>query len=106
MNNPVNTIFDSETGITVLKWAITILIAGFIAQFGKKFATFLIVKIQRFKNRKSASPPPQAPAHDQQSPAPGISMPSQVTERIETRRAELKLNKKMLKAQAKERKKK
>jgi hypothetical protein len=45
-------IIDSATAETILKWAITILVAGFIAQFGKKLATYLIEKVKAARNKK------------------------------------------------------
>ena len=50
-----NNIIDSTTTSIILKWAITILVAGFIAQFGKKFANFLTEKIKNFRKKKSES---------------------------------------------------
>ncbi len=106
MSDPGYTIFDSETGLTMLKWAITILVAGFIAQFGKKFAAYLIEKFKNFKNRKTAkqtgtlpggSPTPIMQGYGDKEAGNAVPVPG---------KAELKYNKKMLKAQGKERKKK
>lgn len=106
MSDPGYTIFDSETGLTILKWAITILVAGFIAQFGKKFATYLIEKIRSIKKRKPETqnnmpagsvPSQMLPGHGGTAPGPSVQAPGT---------SDLKYNKKMLKAQAKERKKK
>ncbi len=50
-----NNIIDSATASTILKWSVTILVAGFIAQFGKKFANYLLEKIRSIrKGRKAA----------------------------------------------------
>lgn len=106
MSDTGYTIFDSETGLTMLKWAITILVAGFIAQFGKKFAAYLIEKFKSFKNRKTAAQTGRLPVdsptrimqgHYDREPDNAAPVPG---------KAELKYDKKMLKAQAKERKKK
>lgn len=52
MSDPAN-IIDSATASTILKWAIGILITGFIAQFGKKFANYLMDKTRSLrKGRK------------------------------------------------------
>ena len=101
-----NNIIDSTTASTILKWAITILIAGFIAQFGKKFANFMTEKIKNFRKKKSESiegqwgntieTATQSPA---QSPGAGLS-------EALAERARLKLEKKKAKAAAKEQKKK
>ncbi|MBN2157818.1 MAG: hypothetical protein JW807_00375 [Spirochaetes bacterium] len=57
MNDSTKTLLDPETVSTILKWAVTILIAGFIAQFGKKFANYLTDKIRGLrKNRKGSDP--------------------------------------------------
>lgn len=106
MNDPGYTNVGPETGLTILKWAITILVAGFIAQFGKKFATFIIEKIKGIKKRKSAE---QAGSQDAERPSPAL--PGQGDRDkgpapYAPGKAELKSDKKMLKALAKERKKK
>lgn len=49
----MNTKFDSNTLITILKWTITILITGFIAQFGKRFANYISEKIKRRKTNSA-----------------------------------------------------
>jgi hypothetical protein len=106
MSEPSFTLFDTDTGATILKWAITILVAGFIAQFGKKFATFLMEKIKRFRTRKAAARDPQAPGAELPQ-APQESRGETLSSvQLEAHRADLKLNKKMIKALAKERKKK
>jgi hypothetical protein len=46
--------FKSETAATVSTWAATILVAGFIAQFGKKTADYFI---ERFGRHKPPAPP-------------------------------------------------
>jgi hypothetical protein len=93
---------DTETVITILKWSITILIAGFIAQFGKKLASYLIERFKQFKSRKNAS----GSSENQLSPGHTTIVPVHGSESPDMRRDELKYNKKMLKALAKERKKK
>ncbi len=45
----MNGIFDHISPETAIKWGVTILITGFIAQFGKRFATFLIEKAKSIK---------------------------------------------------------
>ena len=100
-----NNIIDSATTSTILKWAITILIAGFIAQFGKKFANFLTEKIRNYRKKKSETVGEKQDAavnslalHSEQSSPVGLSEAAE--------KARLKLEKKKAKAAAKEQKKK
>jgi hypothetical protein len=44
-----NNVIDSATASTILKWAVGILLTGFIAQFGKKFATYLMEKVKSLR---------------------------------------------------------
>jgi hypothetical protein len=106
MSAPSYTIFDSDTGTTILKWAITILVAGFIAQFGKKLATFLIEKAKRVKTRRSSerSARPAAGSPPLTGQDNGVS--GTVSPGSDTRTGNLKFNKKLLKTMSKERKKK
>src|SRR6056297_3121728 len=46
--------FLNEDAVTILKWVITILITGFIAQFGKKLANFIIDKTRKGKSLPAA----------------------------------------------------
>ncbi|MBN1496926.1 MAG: hypothetical protein JXA07_09175 [Spirochaetes bacterium] len=94
MPDPQN-IFDSSTVSTILKWAVMILITGFIAQFGKQFATFILGKIRNIRNKKAGGEPGAKAA----GPAPAASGDA-------AEKARLKLEKKLAKAAAKERKKK
>ena len=75
-----------------MKWAIMILITGFIAQFGKQFAAFIIGKIRNIRKKKTG----EEPAANTAAPAAGGDAGE---------RARLKLEKKLAKAAAKERKK-
>jgi len=45
----------NQDAVTILKWVITILITGFIAQFGKKLANFIIDKTREQKTSPTAS---------------------------------------------------
>jgi len=40
-------LFEKDTVIKIIFWSVTILITGFIAQFGKKFATYLINRLKK-----------------------------------------------------------
>ncbi len=44
--------FLTDDVTTILKWVITILITGFIAQFGKKFANYIIEKTSERKLKR------------------------------------------------------
>ena len=46
-------ISGSDTLVTVIKWAATLIAAGFIAQFGKKFADYLIDKGKKRRTEKT-----------------------------------------------------
>jgi hypothetical protein len=101
-----NNIIDSTTASTILKWAITILVAGFIAQFGKKFANFLTEKIKNTRKKKSGSiEVKQGTTHETAAISPAQPPHSGFGE-ADSERARLKLEKKKAKAAAKEQKKK
>lgn len=87
-------IFDSTTMSTILKWAIMILITGFIAQFGKQFATFIMGKIRNIRSKKDGGEPGAKAAR----PTPAAPVDA-------AEKARLKIEKKRAKAEAKERKK-
>jgi hypothetical protein len=102
MPDTTNTIFDPGTISTILKWAITILIAGFIAQFGKKFANYLTEKIKARRRKKSGEGAVAAAHTGDAGIESGIpEHPGVVSAEI----AKLKLKKKMSKNAAKARKK-
>ncbi len=99
-------IIDSATASTILKWAITILVAGFIAQFGKKFATYLIEKTKAMrKGKKEADDGPKeasiTSAHTVIHEKDYYSAASAAA----AEKARLKLEKKKLKYSMKEKKK-
>jgi len=101
-------IIDSATAETILKWAVTILAAGFIAQFGKKFATYLIEKIKAARNRKKG----EAGAVSVETGHIGAAAAGSdrdrylAASRAAAEKARLKKEKKKLKNEAKARKKK
>lgn len=105
MPDPSN-IIDSETASTILKWAITILVAGFIAQFGKKFANYLVEKIRSVrKGRKAAG---DGPAQAGSAEGDGMirdTNHSAAAFQAAAEKARLKLEKKKLKNSMKKRKK-
>jgi len=88
-------IFDSSTISTILKWAVMILITGFIAQFGKQFASFIMGKVRNIRGKKSGD---NKSGHADAAPqAPDVAA---------AEKARIKLEKKLAKAAAKELKKK
>lgn len=52
--------FQSEKIPTLLKWAITLVVTGFIAQFGKRLADFIIQKIRERRHKKRRLPVPDS----------------------------------------------
>lgn len=62
----IHNLFSTEAGVVwlVLKWALVVLAAGFIGQFGKSFATYLIRRAREGKSKDSVpgkregAPPP------------------------------------------------
>jgi hypothetical protein len=115
----IESFLASDTPITIMKWAAMILITGFIAQFGKKFAEYLI---DRLRSKKSAAAdtrelpvdstrrhhPENAPTEDDttasQGGTAGRSAAGNATDPAETKARE-KMLKKAEKARQKELKK-
>ena len=46
----LHSFFTSDSFSTGMKWVIMILVTGFIAQFGKKFAEYIITKMKKKKD--------------------------------------------------------
>jgi hypothetical protein len=73
----VHNLFSTEAGVIwlVLKWILVVLAAGFIGQFGKAFATYLMRRTRERKDPEAQSPPgtpleaagPQHPAMQEKS---------------------------------------
>jgi len=51
----LNALLKSETTLIVVRWAAMILVAGFIARFGKKTADFLIARLKQKRKGSIAS---------------------------------------------------
>lgn len=85
--------FRSETIPTWIKWVVTILVTGFIAQFGKRLADFLIKKFRARKEKQTALPPVENPNQESQALDP---LPTQESKKI--LKAKAKLEKKQAKA--------
>jgi len=56
--------------LKILKWVIIVLIAGFIGQFGKMLATYLVARAR--KKKKTGSSELQQPENDQEAKGEGI----------------------------------
>lgn len=118
METIVHNFFSTEAGVVwlVLKWALVVLAAGFIGQFGKAFATYLIRRAREGKQRETvpaaghdASPAvkpeavaPAAPQAAGSSPAAGTAV---AVDAAALRQARDKLEKKASKEQQKAAKK-
>ena len=57
----LQSILDQITPVDVAKWALIVLVAGFIGQFGRKFAEYLI---DRAKRKKAAAPSEKSSSSD------------------------------------------
>jgi hypothetical protein len=106
MDYIVHNLFSTEAGVVwlVLKWMLVVAAAGFVGQFGKAFATYLMRRTGERKEPEAQSIPGRTPeAAGTQSPAlqekPFPAHPA--TEPP----ARLKDDKKQMKAQAKQQKK-
>lgn len=67
MDYILHNLFSTEAGVVwlVLKWALVVLAAGFIGQFGKAFATHLIRRAREGKQEETVP----AAGHEVPSPA-------------------------------------
>jgi hypothetical protein len=112
----VHNLFSTEAGVVwlVLKWALVVLAAGFIGQFGKAFATYLIRRAREGKAKDTVpaarheAPPPAVRA--QPAPpaalrdagpvggtAPGLDEEARQKEEKKARKEQEKIRKKALK---------
>ncbi|OPY89079.1 MAG: hypothetical protein A4E72_01214 [Syntrophus sp. PtaU1.Bin208] len=98
----------------ILKWALIVLITGFIAQFGKSFAKYIMEKIRRKKPLERQEPDSlddvRAPLRPNLSPDRDLAKAEEPEALTDTapleEKDQAKLRKKALKAQVKEQKKK
>ncbi|MCX5845148.1 MAG: hypothetical protein NTW12_02135 [Deltaproteobacteria bacterium] len=81
----------------IMKWILIVLVAGFIGQFGKSFATYLI---ERARKKKLLAASERLGGSVKQ---PGEATPTETM--TETKEAQVKAEKKMLKSLIKLRKK-
>jgi hypothetical protein len=99
-------IIDSATASIILKWAVTILIAGFIAQFGKKFANYLVEKTRSMRKvKKPAGDASESVDRENTETMAKNTDYSSAALHAAAEKARLKLEKKKLKASIKEQKK-
>lgn len=107
----VRSIIDAMTIAQAFKWALVVLVAGFIGQFGRKFAEYLIERARRKKKataaaeralRESRSGPPETSSESVPQDAEGSKSLPDPSKEAKTK---AKLEKKMAKAKAKQLKK-
>lgn len=87
---------DTETLLTAAKWTVTILVMGFITQFGRKLASYLMGKAAALRKGKKSPPPAGEPPS-----APGVAAADLAREK-----ARYKMEKKAAKSREKIEKKK
>ena len=106
MDTIVHNLFSTESGVAwlVLKWILVVAAAGFVGQFGKAFATYLMRRTRERKEPEALDPPGMAPgeAGNQRPALREKPFPSQPATEPPAR---LKDDKKQMKALAKQQKK-
>lgn len=105
----VHNLFSTEAGVVwlVLKWVLVVLAAGFVGQFGKAFATYLMRRTGERKEPGAQGPPgtapeaagPQRPALQQKSlpVQPATGPPVRMKDDKKQKKALAKQQKKLLK---------
>jgi len=105
----IHNLFSTEAGVVwlVLKWILVVAAAGFIGQFGKAFATYLMRRTGGRKEPEAQSIPGRTPeAAGTQSPAlqekpfpaqPATESPSRLKDDKKQKKALAKQQKKLLK---------
>ncbi len=63
MDAIVHNLFSTEAGVVwlILKWILVVAAAGFVGQFGKAFATYLLRRARERREPGAQSPPGTAP---------------------------------------------
>ena len=63
MDYIVHNLFSTEAGVVwlVLKWILVVAAAGFVGQFGKAFATYLMRRAREPREPEAQGPPGTAP---------------------------------------------
>jgi len=121
MDTIVHNLFSTEAGVAwlILKWILVVAAAGFVGQFGKAFAAYLIRKAREGKEKDTVPPtrhqvPPPALREEAVPPAvqgdAGPECPAQQEQPFASQSApespaRLKDDKKQMKALAKQQKK-
>ena len=106
MDTIVHNLFSTEAGVVwlVLKWILVVAAAGFVGQFGKAFATYLIRRARERKAPGAQSPPGRAPEEDTPQ-RPALKEKLFPSEAATEPPARLKDDKKQMKTLAKQQKK-
>jgi len=109
METIIHNLFSTEAGVVwlVLKWILIVAAAGFIGQFGKTFATYLMRRARERKEPVAQGLPgttqvaagPQSPAlQERPFPAPpATEPPSRLKDDTKQKKALAKQQKKLLK---------
>ncbi len=102
----VHNLFSTEAGVVwlILKWVLVVLAAGFIGQFGKAFATYLIRRAKK-PDPQEASRPPQPPPEAALPQRPEVQEPPSLAQPAAVSPVNVKDEKKEKKAKAKQQKK-
>lgn len=96
-------ILDYISTWSALKWIVIVLVAGFIGQFGKMLAQFIVRKINPARLKKQEGTIIEPPSTDKDYELPATDMQKDVT--AKSNLPEIHPDKKALKIMAKERKK-
>jgi hypothetical protein len=92
MDYIVHNLFSTEAGVVwlVLKWILVVLAAGFIGQFGKSFAKYLMQKAQERRKQDAVpalKPHAPPPAVNEEAGLPAVPQAAgPITERVATAR--------------------
>jgi hypothetical protein len=102
----VHNLFSTEAGVVwlVLKWILVVLAAGFIGQFGKAFATYLMRRTRERKEHEAQGPPGTTP-EAAEPPRPALQQKSFPVQPATEPPVRMKDDKKQKKALAKQQKK-
>ena len=102
----VHNLFSTEAGVVwlVLKWILVVAAAGFVGQFGKAFATYLMRRAREPREPGAQSPPGTVPEEDGPQ-RPALQEKTFPSEPATEPSARLKDDKKQMKTLAKQQKK-
>jgi hypothetical protein len=85
----------------IIKWVIIVIVAGFLGQFGKTFATYLIEKARK-KKANVASESLRSTVNQPPEPSSPITIPEMTGTEDKAKKKELKASVKMRKKENKE----